>query len=211
MEHYAAALRAEEADLEGQIEAFERQRRESLKDSVQELSSYDNHPGDLGNETFERSKDLALLDNARELKREVAEALRRIEDGTYGLCLHCGREIGAERLEAIPHARLCLDCRRLEEAWDPPRQRPIEEKVLHPPFGRSFRDNRTSVGYDGEDTWQDVARYGTSNTPSDMGGTGSYGEAFVDHNESRGLVEPVDGIIDVGPDEIPPAPRDAPE
>ena len=202
-------LQREETELDEQFQAYERERVASLKDSVHELSSYDNHPADLGSETFERSKDLALLDNVRELRHQVKAALKRIADGTFGRCTKCGQEIDSERLEAIPHVELCLACRKTEEAVDPPRWRPIEEEVLTPPFGRSFRDRGDVAATDGEDIWQDVARYGTSNTPSDVGGTDSYEDVYVDHDERHGLVEEVDGIIDVGPDEIPPDPPEA--
>ncbi len=208
MKDFAERLRREECELEEQYIAYDRGRAESLKDSVQELSSYDNHPGDLGNETFERSKDAALLDNVRELRHQVREALRRIADGTFGACARCGKEIDRERLDALPHAPFCLACQKSEEAWDPPRWRPIEEEALSPPFGRSFQD-RAGAGVDGEDIWQEVARYGTSNTPSDVGGTDSYDEVYVDHDERRGLVEEVDGVMDVGPDRIPPDPYKA--
>ncbi len=46
---------------------------------------------------------------------EVDAALARLEAGTYGLCRACGREIGTERLEAVPYATLCIDDKRLEE------------------------------------------------------------------------------------------------
>ncbi len=202
-------LRKEEEEIEEQIQAYNRIRENSLKDSVHELSSYDNHPADHGNETFEREKDLALLDNVRELRHQVRTARQRIADGTYGACARCGREIDLPRLEALPYTPLCLDCQKEEEALDPPRWRPIEEEVLGPPFGRTFRDSKTAVGYDGEDIWQDVAKHGTSNTPSDVGGTDSYEDVFVDHDERHGIVEEVDAIIDVGPDEIPPDPHEA--
>lgn len=209
LERFKERLTREETELDEQINDYERERAESLKDSVHELSSYDNHPADLGNETFERSKDLALLDNAREMRRQVRSALARMAQGTYGQCVKCGQDIDPARLEAIPHVELCLDCRKADEAVDPPRWRPIEEEVLTPPFGRSSRDRGETAGTDGEDIWQDVARYGTSNTPSDVGGADSYEDVYVDHGERHGLVEEVDGIIDVGPDEIPPDPRAA--
>lgn len=202
----AQRLRGEEKDLSQQIEAYERTRTESLKDSSQELSGYDNHPADLGTETCERSKDLALLDNVRALRHEVRRALARMDAGKFGICDRCGREIDYDRLSAIPHTDLCLDCRREIESMDPPRWRPIEEEVLSPPFGRSFKDHTAVAAYDGEDTWQDLARHGSSNTPSDVGGTDALEDAYIDHDEHRGLVEMVDGLIDVGPDAIPPDP-----
>ena len=200
---FAARLRQEEEDLTAQIESYESTFRAGLKDAVHELSSYDNHPADLGSETHERSKDLALLDNARELRRKVKAALRRIEEGTYGRCVSCGADIQLARLEALPYVELCLDCQREEEAHDPPRWRPLEEEALHPPFGRSFRDRASTVGYDGEDAWQDVARYGTSESPSDVGGAVSYDELYVDADERRGVVEEVEKLIRTTPEGEP--------
>ena len=82
---------------------------EAQADSVGELSAYDNHPADLGDETFERGKDLGLLDNARVLLGKVEEALARIKSGTYGRCELCGRDIDLDRLEAVPWTTLCRE------------------------------------------------------------------------------------------------------
>ena len=78
---FSERLRKEEGEIEEQIQAYNRIREASLKDSVHELSIYDNHPADQGTETFEREKDLALLDNVRELGHQVRMARRRIEIG----------------------------------------------------------------------------------------------------------------------------------
>jgi len=56
-----------------------------------------------------------LLDLETEELREVNDALRRIIDGTYGICANCGSEIPDERLEALPTTKLCVNCKRLEE------------------------------------------------------------------------------------------------
>lgn len=178
---------------------------ESLMDSVQELSGYDNHPADLGSETFEREKDLALLMNLEEFQQRIDEALECIERGIYGICEDCGREIDPERLEALPYTTLCIDCQNEEEAHHQNRERPIEEEVLTPPFGRTFPDETDNVGTDGEDVWQAVARYGTSDTPSDLSGQLDYEAMYSD--EPQGTVQNVEKIIDVGPDDIPPDPN----
>ncbi len=209
LERFAERLRREERKIKEQIDSYQLEQAASLKDSIHELSSYDNHPADIANETFERSKDLALLDNARALHQQVREALERIGNGSFGRCRRCGQEIERERLEALPSAALCLNCRKIEESFDPPRWRPIEEEVLEPSFERGSMDPAHTAGLDGEDIWQDLARHGTSNTPSDSAGLDFYEDAFTDRDDRRGLVEEVDGIIDVGPDEIPPAPREA--
>jgi len=81
---------------------------QSESDSVGELSSYDQHQADLGTETFEREKDLSILEQVEAELADVEHALRRLDDGTYGTCEVCGREIPDERLEAMPATRLCL-------------------------------------------------------------------------------------------------------
>lgn len=179
---------------------------ESLTESVQELSGYDNHPADLGSETFEREKDLGLRNNTAEIYQRINEALERVENGCYGICEDCGREIVPERLEALPYTTLCVACQHQEEDHHQTRERPIEEEALTPPFGRSFLDNTDDVATDGEDIWQSVARYGTSETPSDLSGVRNYGELFVDADEPQGVTEDVEAVIDVGPDDIPPDP-----
>ena len=82
---------------------------ESENDSVAELSSIDQHQADLGTETFEREKDLAILESIEAELADVEHALRRLDDGTYGTCEACGRPIDEERLEALPATRLCRD------------------------------------------------------------------------------------------------------
>ena len=82
---------------------------ESATDSVGEISSYDQHQADLGTETFEREKDLSILEQVESELADVEHALRRIDEGTYGTCEVCGRTIPEERLEAVPTARLCLE------------------------------------------------------------------------------------------------------
>jgi RNA polymerase-binding transcription factor DksA len=82
---------------------------ESEGESLAELSSIDQHQADLGTETFEREKDLAILESIEAELADVEHALRRLDEGTYGICEACGRPIDEERLEAIPAARLCRD------------------------------------------------------------------------------------------------------
>jgi YteA family regulatory protein len=184
------------------------QLNQTLAESISELSVYDNHPADIASETFEREKDLALFNSNQEVLRKIGEALQNIERGTYGLCESCGRGIDVERLEAVPYTTFCIQCERKEEEEYINRERPVEEEVLEPPFGRTFLDGTDIVGTDGEDVWQKVARYGTSDTPSDLEGADSYDDTFYDAQEDQGIVEKVEGVINHSPDEIPPDPAD---
>ena len=82
---------------------------QSESDSLGEISSYDQHQADLGTETFEREKDLSILEQVEAELADVEHALRRLDDGTYGTCEACGKVIDDARLEALPAARFCLD------------------------------------------------------------------------------------------------------
>jgi YteA family regulatory protein len=169
---------------------------ESLRNSISELSLYDNHPGDIGSETLERSKDCALRGLVERNLQRIDAAMEALDGGSYGTCERCGRPIGEERLEALPEAVLCVQCSSRVSSEREDSDRPIEEEVLGPPFGRSFRDDDQSdySGYGGEDTWQDAARHGTSNTPSDVPGSSSVVDAFVDSDELEGAVEDTDRL-----------------
>ena len=82
---------------------------QSENDSVGELSSYDQHQADLGTETFEREKDLSILEQVEAELADVEHALRRLDEGTYGTCEVCGKPIPEERLEAMPATRFCVE------------------------------------------------------------------------------------------------------
>lgn len=88
---------------------------ESENGSVAELSDMDQHPSDLGTETFNRERDLGLLESVRAELADVDSALERLAAGTYGTCEACGRPISAERLAALPATRFCIDDAALAE------------------------------------------------------------------------------------------------
>ncbi|GAW92602.1 TraR/DksA C4-type zinc finger protein [Calderihabitans maritimus] len=203
LEHYRKKLLKSRKETEALIKGIEESGLDkTLRDSVQELSAYDNHPADLGDELFERSKDLALRDRARLQLQKIDDALQRIEEGRYGYCENCGRPIPEERLEVVPETTLCVNCRRLSEGKGDRHPRPIEEDVVVPPYGGFTHDSSPAelgdaedeVMYDGEDAWQDVARFGTSDTPQDAPHARDYPAVYPDFDEDRGVVQDVEGI-----------------
>ncbi len=200
-------LQQEKKKLQARLDQMENRALEApLQESIGELSMYDNHPADLGSETFERSKDLALREQAEIRLREIENALTHMDEGTYGFCDRCGAEIPVERLEAMPSATVCKKCKEAEERLPDRHPRPIEEDVIAPPFGGPKRGRpgaapgRTGdkVMFDGEDTWQAVARYGTSETPQDLGirGVNDYKHMYIDADENTGAVEQVEELPD---------------
>jgi len=64
-------------------------------------------------QVFEQQRDLALRDRNEQHLAQVEEAIRRLDAGTFGACVRCGRPIAPERLEAIPWASHCIDCQRI--------------------------------------------------------------------------------------------------
>jgi DnaK suppressor protein len=89
----------------------------SLKDDTGELvsGSADQHMADTGTETVDREIDYTLEETDGRLLTAIDAALARIDAGTYGICVNCGAQIAPERLEAMPWATLCIDCKRKEE------------------------------------------------------------------------------------------------
>jgi RNA polymerase-binding transcription factor len=75
----------------------------------------DNHLAEGASLTLEQEIDDTLEENAEHVLGEIDDALARIDAGTYGKCLTCGNQISAERLDAIPYATQCIDCKRREE------------------------------------------------------------------------------------------------
>lgn len=70
---------------------------------------------DRANNSYNREFMFSLSDSERQLLIQVDEALARMDNGAFGNCVHCGREIGERRLEALPWARYCIDCQELKE------------------------------------------------------------------------------------------------
>lgn len=162
-----------------------------------ELSAYDNHPADSASETYQREQQIGLIDSRRRALSMIDGVIAKMRDGTYGLCENCNREIPAERLHAIPFALLCKDCREVVEKQALSHLRPYEESVIRDLFSRLFSDGDKSVGTDGEDVWQDVARYGTSETYQDVAQTpGREGAALIGSDDDTDGIEGTHSVID---------------
>jgi RNA polymerase-binding protein DksA len=87
----------------------------SLGEETGEDAVYDNHLADTATETYDRELDYTLEENSEHVLADIDAALNRIEDGSYGMCTNCGKQIPEERLEARPSATLCIDCQRVRE------------------------------------------------------------------------------------------------
>jgi DnaK suppressor protein len=98
------------------IAYLQEEHRSETEDELRELSGgSDNHLADMATHTYDRELDSTLEESEEQHLAHVDAALARIEAGTFGICENCGREIGYERLEAMPWVTLCIDCKRKAE------------------------------------------------------------------------------------------------
>jgi DnaK suppressor protein len=114
---FRTRLETERERVRAAVQFLHEDNSHSLKDETGEInaSGADNHLGDTASATYDRELEQGLEEGAEELLGKIDAALRRIDDGTYGICENCGQPIGEERLEAMPWATLCIDCKRREE------------------------------------------------------------------------------------------------
>jgi DnaK suppressor protein len=111
----ADQIRATLLEERERLSGIRRSLEEAAAEAGAELSTIDQHPADGGSDTFERAKELAILERTESQLADVERALDRLESGTYGTCEACGEPIGAARLRARPAARLCLPDQELAE------------------------------------------------------------------------------------------------
>ena len=108
-------LEAERDDLRAQLEELEESTFSAAQSDITGEMGFDEEYADAGTDTFEREKDLSLVNNLRDLMDRIDKALAKMDDGTYGLCDRCGKPIEKLRLKALPYANLCLKDKQAEE------------------------------------------------------------------------------------------------
>lgn len=100
-------LQEEQAKLREQLEHIETAEYESI--------GYSNHIADDATDAFDQAVDVALRRKIEATLEDVDRALSKFDSGIYGLCEACGARIDRARLEALPHAKYCLDCQARQE------------------------------------------------------------------------------------------------
>jgi RNA polymerase-binding protein DksA len=90
--------------------------KENLHNPLREisgnLSGYSQHMAETAADSFEQEKNINLLSGLTNMVKMIDDALHKMEDGSYGICENCGKEISFSRLEAIPYTQLCISCKR---------------------------------------------------------------------------------------------------
>lgn len=114
-----------------------------------EVSNAPMHLGDRGTEEYMSQLSSTLLGHEDQIRQQVREALERLNDGTFGQCLSCGREIAIERLEALPFASQCIECASRGAAIPTPNLnvgRPHQPSDTLAPEGEMGESRRSGLG-----------------------------------------------------------------
>ena len=89
--------------------------RKSQKDASGDISGYSFHMADVATDTYDREFSLGLASSEREILYELDDALKRVDDGSFGVCEDCSSLISKSRLKAVPAARTCIKCQEKRE------------------------------------------------------------------------------------------------
>ena len=114
-ERFRTILEEERRRVVAAISYLHEENPGSIIDETEEIGGTDNHLAETATVTLDREIDYTLEENSEHVLTEIDGALRRIAEGSFGRCRTCDGLIPGERLEALPWATECIDCRRREE------------------------------------------------------------------------------------------------
>ena len=107
---YERALLAEKQRMLKQGRVTDEVMDAACPDVTGDLSSHRTHSADQGTENYRREMASRFKTIETDTLRQIEDALKRITDGTYGICVSCGGRVPKARLEVVPHAKLCMKC-----------------------------------------------------------------------------------------------------
>ncbi len=108
-------LAKKKAILEEMSHTMKQSIQQTIRDSSGDISSYSYHMADQGTDAMERELSFMFASKSGRFLYHIEEALRRIDSKDFGKCVKCGKDISKARLEAVPHARYCIECKAAEE------------------------------------------------------------------------------------------------
>ena len=115
LREFKAILLEKRDQLTGDVERLTAEALKGNGQGYNEQSTMPNHMADLGSDTWEQDFTIGLIANEQHMVREIDDALERIADKTYGMCLATDKEIGLARLHAKPWAKYCIEYERARE------------------------------------------------------------------------------------------------
>ena len=115
LKQFRQLLITERAKLASEIKAIAQEASKSPREASGDLSAYTVHMADMAADTYERELSMNIVSSEQELLYQIDDALKRLDDGSFGVCQQCSRPITMSRLKAVPYASLCIACQRTKE------------------------------------------------------------------------------------------------
>jgi RNA polymerase-binding protein DksA len=115
LKHFRQLLITERAKFANEIRSIAQETSKSPRDASGDLSGYTVHMADMSADTYDREMTTNMLSNEQEVLYQIDDALKRIDEGTFGTCQQCNQAITMSRLKAVPYASMCISCQRVKE------------------------------------------------------------------------------------------------
>ncbi len=118
LKQFRQLLLTERARVVSELKSITQDASKSPRDASGDLSGYTVHMADMATDTHERELSMNVASTEQEVIYQIDDALKRMDAGTYGICESCTKPIPMNRLKAVPHATMCIECQRLKELKD---------------------------------------------------------------------------------------------
>jgi DnaK suppressor protein len=111
LEYFKYLIQMKREEVMQSVDQMEFNAKDNFKDRRQEDNRYATHIADQGSDTMTKELNSYFNTRVKKYLKYLNEALQRLENGTYGICVDCGEKIPRERLEEVPHTRYCVPCK----------------------------------------------------------------------------------------------------
>ena len=115
LKQFRQLLIVERTKLTDEIKSIAHDASTSPRDASGDLSAYTVHMADMAADTYERELSMNIVSSEQEILYQIDDALKRLDDGSFGICQQCNQAITMSRLRAVPYASLCIECQRSKE------------------------------------------------------------------------------------------------
>ena len=115
VKHFRQLLITERAKFAAEIKSIAQETSKSPREASGDLSAYTVHMADMSADAYEREVSMNIVSSEQEVLYQIDDALKRIDEGTFGICEQCTKSITMSRLKAVPYASLCIKCQRVKE------------------------------------------------------------------------------------------------
>ena len=115
LKEFRDLLMQERTRCVGEIRSIAQNASKNPREASGDLSAYTVHMADMSADTYERELAMNIASSEQEVLYQIDDALKRIDEGTYGVCLQCSKPIVMSRLRAEPYTSMCIECQRSKE------------------------------------------------------------------------------------------------